>query len=275
MTEVDLYLASRKKHISPNYLRDTATVLRAWQRSNPGPISTQSIQAWLDSLDVKPATIAAYAFTLRQFFDWCIKCKLVDVPANPVLAIDLPRIRRPFRKVFIKAPQVAMLINGCADPELRYCLYCGFHAGLRFSEVVASQPAWFDLENKMVRILRSETFDTKDHTDRDIPLTDDFLAFLQTYGMRAPYMVAPHKLAPGKHRYRFDFSNRFQNYVRAKNVNITFHDLRRTFCSLHVSAGTSVYKVAKWIGDDVEVVQRHYGHLSESDPEINRAFISS
>jgi integrase len=57
-----------------------------------------------------------------------------------------------------------------------------------------------------------------------------------------------------------------------KNVRMTFHDTRRTFASLHATAGTSIYKISKWLGDDVDVVQRHYGHLSPADPEINRAF---
>ena len=51
--------------------------------------------------------------------------------------------------------------------------------------------------------------------------------------------------------------------------NLTFHDLRRTFASLHVSRGTSIYKVARWLGDRVDVVEDHYGHLIPNDSEIN------
>jgi hypothetical protein len=43
----------------------------------------------------------------------------------------------------------------------------------------------------------------------------------------------------------------------------------------HVQAGTSIYKVARWLGDDVEVVQRHYGHLADFDYEVNRAFATT
>jgi integrase len=86
-------------------------------------------------------------------------------------------------------------------------------------------------------------------------------------------MLAPHKLVAVHHRYRFDFSCRFENYVAAKGVSITFHDCRRTFASLHAQAGTSLWKISKWLGDDIETTQKNYAHLSEqSDVEINRAF---
>lgn len=46
--------------------------------------------------------------------------------------------------------------------------------------------------------------------------------------------------------------------------------MRHTFASLLVQAGVSVYKVARWMGDGVEVVEAHYGHLSPGDRDINR-----
>jgi hypothetical protein len=50
------------------------------------------------------------------------------------------------------------------------------------------------------------------------------------------------------------------------------HVMRHTFASLHAAAGTSIYKVALWLGDGVEVVQPHYAKLSPSDADINKAF---
>ena len=184
MTQVELYLTSRAKQISPNYLRDSGTVLRAWATNalqddlaRLDLVDTQSIQNWLGSLTIKPATFAAYAFTLKQFFAWCVANGSMET--NPAEHVEIPRHRKPFRKTFVSAATVATLINGCSDQELRYCLYCGFHAGLRFSEVVASRPEWFNLANRTLSVLRSDDYDTKDHTDRDVPLTDAFVQFLR------------------------------------------------------------------------------------------------
>lgn len=54
--------------------------------------------------------------------------------------------------------------------------------------------------------------------------------------------------------------------------DVTFHDLRRTFASLLVSQGVSIYKVAKWLGDTVDVAEDTYGHLIPQDDEINAAW---
>lgn len=53
-------------------------------------------------------------------------------------------------------------------------------------------------------------------------------------------------------------------------AEFTFHDLRRTFASLLVSKGVSIYKVAKWLGDGVTVVESTYGHLLPADDDIDR-----
>jgi hypothetical protein len=37
-----------------------------------------------------------------------------------------------------------------------------------------------------------------------------------------------------------------------------------------VSEGESIYIVAKWLGDGVQVVERSYGHLAPSAGNINR-----
>jgi hypothetical protein len=46
--------------------------------------------------------------------------------------------------------------------------------------------------------------------------------------------------------------------------------MRRSFGSNRASAGTSIYKIAVWLGDKIEVVERSYGHLIPQDQEINR-----
>jgi integrase len=86
-------------------------------------------------------------------------------------------------------------------------------------------------------------------------------------------------------KYRYDFRKPFADYIKGYGEGkrlgaaklapsqdlswITPHIMRHTFASLHASAGTSIYKIAKWLGDGV---QRHYAKLSPSDEDINKAF---
>lgn len=81
-------------------------------------------------------------------------------------------------------------------------------------------------------------------------------------------MLAP-KVKHGSYRYRYDFRKAFEALVTKLKYDVTFHDLRRTFASLHVSRGTSIYKVAKWLGDTLEVVESTYGHLIPQDAQID------
>ena len=234
-------------------------------------ISQAQLQSWFDQKcqRVKVSSAASYLTWIRVFFDWTIKETIrFD---NPALRIEVPRFRKPFRKVFVSKAVVQGCLEQCQDMELKYCLFCGFHAGLRFSEVIASRPEWFDLTEGLLHVTRSESFQTKDGEDRTIPLTDKFLAFLKVYGLRLPYMIGAHKPEIGQ-RYRFSFRHRFEHYMKSRGVSMNFHDCRRTFASLHASSGTSIYKIARWLGDGVQVVEKHYAHLCPRDVEINQAF---
>jgi hypothetical protein len=86
-------------------------------------------------------------------------------------------------------------------------------------------------------------------------------------------VIAPEKLTNGKSLYRHDICRRFERLTMQLGINnCTFHDLRRTFASLKVSAGVSIYKVAKWCGHRVDVCEEHYGQLIPVDDQINVGF---
>ena len=229
---LEIFLAYRARRISKNFHRDSSLVLYAWSREtglqSVRDLSTEQLQDWFDlkCRTVKVSTAASYLTWVRVFLDWCVKRGVrFDNPAD---AVEIPRFGKPFRKVFVSKATVKRLIDECLDPELKYCLFGGFHAGLRFNEVVMSRPEWFDLAEGLLHITRCEEWRTKDDTDRTVPLTDEFAAFLRVYGLRVPYMVGGK--ACGTKRYRFTFRKRFERYVRGKGVLITYHDLRRTFC---------------------------------------------
>jgi integrase len=166
---------------------------------------------------------------------------------------------------------VDTLIAECRDDALRFVLFCGFHAGMRKEEVIEARPEWFDLASGHVHIGPTPTWIPKDRERRSVPLSPSFRLFLAGYGLPSPYMLAP-KVKRGRARYRYDFRRPFQAHLKACGVRCTFHDARRTFASLLVSAGVSIYKVAKYLGDGVGVVEKHYGHLQADNGELDRVF---
>jgi integrase len=118
-----------------------------------------------------------------------------------------------------------------------------------------------------VHIAKTATFSCKDKEERTIPLTAEFAEFLARWGLRGPFLLRPEK-KHGRNLYRFEPKKPVAAYFAAQGVQCTIHDMRRTFVSLRLSAGVSVFKLAKWTGDGVQVLQRHYGHLLADDEDI-------
>jgi integrase len=277
------YLSWKAERNSANYVRDHAAVLKSIFRDLRGlggnalECEAGVLETWANSKlqKIKPATVSAYLFAFKIFLDWCVKQGLVT--ENVANRIALSNMGRPFRKTFGNAKMVKVLIRECQDPALKFILFAGFHAGLRKGEIVNCKPSWFDFSTQTISVLRCESFDTKDGEDRTIPLTKDFEAYLRVYRPKGDYMLPNWHLQPGK-RYRYDFRKKYRSYMDAQVQRygfprLTIHDMRRTFASILVSSRkVSLYEVSKWLGDDIAVVERHYGHLQPHDGAISAAF---
>ncbi len=219
---------------------------------------------------IAPSTAESYMFTLRSFFNWCVRENLCR--RNPVLDVQLDRIDRKGRTRFADLELAQRLIANAPTDELRYILFCGFHTGMRKLEIVEAVPEWFNLSARTVEIRQTATFRPKDRDARTVPLTDQFAEFLERWGLRSPYVLHP-TVVHGKHRYRFDFRRAFGDYMKSEGVPwLSPHVMRHSFASICASKGIDIYRIATWLGDDVRVVQRHYAKLRPDDREIMKAF---
>jgi integrase len=210
--------------------------------------------------------------TLRGLFRWCLvverTCRI-----NPAAKVRVKTPSLAARADFCSPALRDKLVSECPRDDLKFVLYCGFHAGLRFNEIVEAKASWFDLEAGLLHLRKHEGIQFKDGEERTIPLTKEFSAFLKIYGLHEPYMVHAEIPARRKSMYRWDFGRPFNLYMAAQEAPfVTPHIMRHTFASLLASAGVSIYKIAKWLGDDVRTVQRHYAKLLPNDSEIERAF---
>jgi integrase len=281
LSEVETFCAVR----SGNYKRDSFSVLRAFARAmngtSPREITASKIQDWLNSgkRQRKDETKEAYRFQIEKLFEWLIGQG--KARTNPAKEISIEIETRSTRKNWIHKRQYPAIFEVCADLELKFALYCGFYGGLRKDEVIMFRPEWIDRdigEYGVLNVTFAPDWRPKDGTERTIPLAPEFRDFLDNGFPRlpGPYMIAPYKHKEKCDRYRVDFRTKFENFVAKiktlTGLEFTFHDTRRSFASNLVSAGVSVYKVAKWLGDDVDVVSRTYGHLSPDDADLAAAF---
>ena len=124
-----------------------------------------------------------------------------------------------------------------------FVMHAGFEAGLRRNEIVEARPSWFSLKGRSLRVQKTETFRPKDREARAVPLTDVFIAFVESYPMDGTWCIAP-EIQRRKSRYRYDFIRPFDRYLKFMGVEleqdlswITPHVMRHTFGSPLAIAG--------------------------------------
>ncbi len=276
--EIDAFIAykvaknqysERSAYAKAGTLRELADVVG---KPNPAAVTTGDVARYYAAVQarVSESTARGYMTTVRSFYNWIVRTK--KMRENPVKGVELAKLDEKGRQRFCTPEQRDRAITEAPTEDLRFVLFCGFHAGMRKNEIVEARPEWFDLERGSLTIRETPTFRPKDRQERTVPLTTGFRAFLASYGLRAPYMIRPEKEREGA-IYRVDFTRAFENHARRMGMPwLTLHVMRHTFASLLASAGVSIYKIAKWMGDDVGTVQKHYAKLLPQDDDIEKAF---
>lgn len=273
--EVRLYLstAMAQGRISRFFAPSRLAVLLAFGRSrnigHPREVTGPTAQAWYDEKKASnPNTAKSYISHLSAFYAWLIEEKKVH--ENPAKEVKMDRTRTKARTRFVPAAKVQKILASVEDPEMLFVLYCGFEAGMRKNEIIEARPEWFDLPGKAIHLTVTPTFEPKGRDNRTIPLKASFKAFLESYGKPSPYMIRP-EVERGEGRYRTEFKKPFLRIMKDNGVPwATMHTMRHSFASNLVSAGVSIYKVAKWLGDTVQTTEDHYGHLAPQDSDIER-----
>jgi integrase len=241
-------------------------------KTSPVAITPADIERFYQRLRsrVAESTAQGYITTVRSFFNRLFETR--KVRTNVVKTVKMARLDSNSRKQFCTPTQRDQLIAKCEREDLKFTLFCGFHAGMRKAEIIEARPDWFDLKTGSIHVRKTDTFRPKDREDRVIPMTRAFKTFLKTYGLRSPFMLHP-EVPHWKSRYRWDFRRPWAEYVAKHDCPwVTPHIARHTFASLLASAGISIYKIAQWLGDDVRVVQKHYAKLLPKDEDIEAAF---
>ena len=239
---------------------------------SPGQVTAFHCKAFYKRMKerVSPSTAESYMFTLRSFFQWCVSDNLCR--RNPAMEVEMDRVDHQARIKFTDLELAQKLIANAPNDDMRFILFCGFHVGMRKQEIIEAIPEWFNLSHKTLEIRATATFRPKDRDARTVPLTDQFAEFLQSYGLRKPFVLKP-EVEQGKFRYRYDFRRPFTEYMAEQGVPwITPHVMRHSFASICAMKGIDIYRIATWLGDDVRVVQKHYAKLRPDDREIMRAF---
>jgi integrase len=259
--------ADSRRYILKKFVADTAI-------SRAGEITGAKINQWLIQLkqDGKSKdTLWTYGERVRNFVQFLTP---KYVPSTALDGFTVPDQPSTGRRNWVRKEEITRILDAAnEDLVLKFSLFCGFDAGLRRSEISEAKVGWFDLENRLIYVSEHENFVPKDRDNRPIPLTARFAEFLKAYLAgrdKNEYVLAPEKTVKGESKYRYDTNKRVRSHFERCKVRATYHDMRRSFGSNRASSGVSIFKIANWLGDKIEVVEQSYGYLVPQDDEINR-----
>jgi integrase len=268
-----------RKPMRPETVKNVRFMLQSYTKHSGieflGDITQKSIEDWVATLRDEGKsrdTIHSYVTRLKTFITCLVGLK--QLRPDILDAIHIPERAARGRRNWLRSEAVAEIIAQSKNPELTFVLYCGFHAGMRRNEISNAKVGWFDLEHGLIHIQNDPKtgFVLKDRDNRAVPISEPFANFLKNFLVdrnKNAYVLKPNQQT-GVWRYRYDFNRIVRTHFAKCNVVCSIHDMRRSFASNLVSAGESVYIVAGWLGDGVQVVERSYGHLAPTSGNIDR-----
>lgn len=236
-------------------------------RSAPGLLQARRDQllaymaAGVDA-GVRPRTSARRLSTLRQFFHWALREKMVT--ADPTAQIEAPRLGRPLPKSLSETEVEALLgapdvdtAEGLRDRAMLEVLYA---TGLRVSELVGLQPDQLSLSQGLVRVIG------KGGKERLVPLGEEALNWVGRFISAArPQLLAgqpcdalfPTRRGGGMTRQAFWY--RIKKHALSAGIRqaLSPHTVRHAFATHLVNHGA-----------DLRVVQLLLGHSSLSTTQI-------
>ena len=239
------------------------------KRTALADVTQDMVQAYYDKSLAKKNVHTAHKrlMAIRAFFKRAVAAKKVRV--NPAIGVVQEPLTAAPRVRFCTAEQQKTLIDACDREDLKLVLMLGFHAGLRKQEIIQAVPFWFNMEQQFIDLRPTPTMPFNDHKRaRIVPMRKVLFEFLSGYGLRAPFMLRP-SVKQGRDIYRYDFDSALQALTKRCGLPwVTAHVMRHTFASLLVIDNTSLFKVAKWLGDSVTTTEKHYAHLAPIDSDI-------
>lgn len=228
--------------------------------------------------DLKSSTRNSYLMALKSFFTWAYRIEKItstNIAGKIQQFKELKRSNRMMadQQIILVAEEFQFVIwvaLVCGDFEMAFILIMGFCHGLRRNEISESRPAWFDFDRGIISVQfvddeeanqgDLDEFIPKWGKSRDIPINPLYRKFLENFVKGKDYCLAPGSRR-GRGRYRYDFHKKYSNFMRYLQMeDVTIHTMRHSFASDLSRQGKPIGEIALYLGDSVEVTERHYLH---------------
>ncbi len=257
-------------------------------------ITKEKIIAWRVLLAAKGGTeksthgLATTSMTsnlivVRAFFTWCVEERIIRV--NPTLKMGKEStVRETRRQEFHTLEQRERILARPARDYVALINHLGFFAGLRIGEMLVLKPELIyiaedrshgsiRIEPTMIELTDGSKIEWKPKTKRGvrtIPMHKRLIDFLDDYGMRKPYLLAPDKpqFPPDdKTSLRFDPKASVKKHGKLCGVpKVGYHSMRHSLGTHLAMGGAKMAHIAGILGITVKVAEDSYAGYS---PVIN------
>jgi integrase len=280
-TLVDLVDEYLDQHVAADI---TITTLRyrlqhavdAFGRTRIDRLTAPAVGAWRKQL---PPGSAHYIHrSLRQILAYAVRCKYVR--DNPAALVPNPAPRRGEMKVF--SWHELELLAAELRPRHRAIPIFAAGTGLRPEEWIALERRDLDRQHRIVNVQRVyangklSEYPKTDRSRRRVPLRQRVLAALDA----TPSRLDSSLLFPGARGGYLDLHNFRERHWKAalRAAGLEYrrpYDLRHTYATFSISAGVSLFALARRMGTSLEMIDKTYGHLAPDADEYELGLLDA
>lgn len=284
------YQRSLKWQIEPNALG----------RMRIRQVQKDHVEHWINTLiaqktkNTKEGTLNPHSIR-NAFAVFRMACNIAVadelIPKNPCIGVELPRPDgeeiHPLTPDQVNALLQLLNIFDKGQPHRNAALYhIAIRCGLRQSELLGLRWKDIDVSQRVLRVagqLKDKKHNPRGKTPRairSVPLSPNAITVLQwhkrnqieeqtlsghIWNINGLVFVSTngHALTPSNVDRQFDMLLK-----RAALPDIRFHDLRHTYATLAIAAGTDIYTLSRRMGhSSITVTADRYGHLYQGNTQ--------
>ena len=231
---------------------------------------------------MRPTSKKTYLITVRAFLNWAIAEGLLK--GDPLKRLRMhSRVNSTRIEQFLTETEREKILelSKTKPDHIQLILHLGFFAGLRDAEMLAMKKDWvwispdgtrgtLSVQDTEIQFQNGShgIWQPKGKRKRVIPMHTRLIAFLQNYGMRDPYMLAPEKEKwpdDNKKSKRFDPKKSLSGLGKKAGVTtLNYHILRHSFATHLAMKGVALAEIAGLLGDGLRVTEDHYAGFCPS-----------
>jgi len=227
------------KHLTPDVIQEALPKIATSGRGN-GPTSIR-----------RHVAVLSAAIQSAREWKW--------INTNPAHEVNLPKEPKGRQRYLTKEELSRLLktVHQSSNPMLAPAVLLSLSTGIRRGELLSLTWDQVDLDRGHVTLL-----DTKNKTDRGVPLTQGAIEVLRDYGKLR--RMDTKLVFPGKSGQKGIYFNRAWTAAlkSAKIKNFRWHDLRHTCASYLAMSGVSMLAIAELLGHKTLQMTKRYSHLS-------------